>query len=177
MKTKILTLATVIFIVVINFNSCKKSENDPFLSLRSRDSRLTGTWKLTEQNYEITEKHYVGGSTSISEYSANVYDGVMTVNGTYSYSFSYEIEFIKDGSYNMSETDDGYRSQQSGAWWWLDSKKSKTGIAIDNSFFTIDKLSNKELTLKQVTYSKVYNSADEYVITDYSLQMTFEKKK
>ena len=28
--------------------SCKKGENDPFISLKSRDARITAKWKLTK---------------------------------------------------------------------------------------------------------------------------------
>lgn len=36
-----------ILVVASSITACKKGEDDPFLSLRSRDARLMGEWKLT----------------------------------------------------------------------------------------------------------------------------------
>jgi hypothetical protein len=36
-----------ILVVASSITACKKGEDDPFLSLRSRDARLIGEWKLT----------------------------------------------------------------------------------------------------------------------------------
>ena len=44
-------LATLLLSVLI-FTECRKGEEDPFISLRSRNNRLTGKWKLVEEKYE-----------------------------------------------------------------------------------------------------------------------------
>ncbi|HBS85416.1 MAG: hypothetical protein A2W91_16540 [Bacteroidetes bacterium GWF2_38_335] len=43
---KILTYILVAMIIAPVLNSCKKGEDDPFLSLKSRDGRLEGEWVL-----------------------------------------------------------------------------------------------------------------------------------
>jgi len=48
-KTKrLLIIALGVVMISPLFQSCKKGEEDPFLSLRSRDKRITGTWKLNK---------------------------------------------------------------------------------------------------------------------------------
>ncbi len=48
-------LATLLLSVFI-FSECRKGEEDPFISLRSRNNRLTGKWKLVEEKYEYEYK-------------------------------------------------------------------------------------------------------------------------
>ena len=45
---KLLIIALGVVIISPLFQSCKKGEEDPFISLRSRDKRITGTWKLNK---------------------------------------------------------------------------------------------------------------------------------
>ncbi len=51
-KTTILVL--MVATIATTFNSCKKGEDDPFLSLRSRDGRLMREWVLDK--YDNTQK-------------------------------------------------------------------------------------------------------------------------
>ncbi len=44
---KITQSVLAILVVASSITACKKGEDDPFLSLRSRDARLIGEWKLT----------------------------------------------------------------------------------------------------------------------------------
>ena len=50
---KILIYSLTLGLILPMFNGCKKGSEDPGLSLRSRDNRITGTWELVE----ITETH------------------------------------------------------------------------------------------------------------------------
>lgn len=51
MKTlKFLAIAILLF-PLFTLNSCKVGENDPFLSLRSRNNRISATWKLESGAY------------------------------------------------------------------------------------------------------------------------------
>lgn len=51
---KILASLIAIMFSVMLFDGCKKGEEDPFLSLRSRDSRIEGTWKLVSVEKSVT---------------------------------------------------------------------------------------------------------------------------
>ena len=47
---KILT----IMLIVTAFVGCKKGEEDPIISLRSRDARITGTWELKKMEVKCS---------------------------------------------------------------------------------------------------------------------------
>ena len=48
-------LATLLLSVLF-FTECRKGEEDPFISLRSRNNRISGKWKLVEEKYEYEYK-------------------------------------------------------------------------------------------------------------------------
>jgi hypothetical protein len=45
---KVFLVMLAALIVIPAFQSCKKGENDPAISFRSRDARLIGNWKLVK---------------------------------------------------------------------------------------------------------------------------------
>jgi len=45
-SNKVLVIVLSILLSVPSFNSCKRGDNDPFLSLKSRDSRISAVWEL-----------------------------------------------------------------------------------------------------------------------------------
>ena len=181
MKQKLLSISTVIAFTAISL-SCKKGENDPFLSLKSRDSRITGIWELTNLDYTETDTYSYDGTT-VTTTSTETYDGsllTMVSDGdvdTYSYTYTLTIE--KDGTYNVYIILDGYRNEKTGNWWWLDDKKRKTRIAFDDDLgsFEIDRLTNKELILKDDYYSSEIDSDGDLDELTRSRTLTFEKTK
>lgn len=164
----------IISILVLSLTqSCKRGENDPFISLKSRDGRITGTWNLV--NLEISEVDN-GSTTTIT------YDGTtLTINedgNVDSYLYSHEMTIEKDGTYERELYNDGDTYKNTGHWWWLHDKQKKTRIAFDddgNSFY-IDQLKNKELILQ---YQYEFNStggSGSSLETRYYLA-TYEKAK
>lgn len=121
-KNNKLVLAACV-VVLLNLSSCKKYEDGPSLSLKSKNSRLTGEWEVDE----------------IDNVSPSVgFGGTMI------------LEFEKDGdfSYTTSYSYDGasYSYSYEGEWEWEDGKKS-VEIDIDSedkTEFEILKLTNKE---------------------------------
>jgi hypothetical protein len=89
MKTlkRISFLAIAALFFAPTFQSCKKGEEDPGLSLRSRTARLAGEWTVTEMNQTATSENTnssSGGSlssgTSVEDYS---FDGTaLTIYST-----------------------------------------------------------------------------------------------
>lgn len=83
MKTTTKILATIVIstMVIPVFNSCKKGESDPFLSLRSRKARVVGEWTIDkwkeESNYSSSSSYSPSGDT----YSSSGNDK-MEINGT-----------------------------------------------------------------------------------------------
>ena len=117
---------------LIPLSSCKKGAHDPFLSLRSRTSRLSGDWKLTDQKYTITQ--IAGTTTTVKEYT---YDGTfVTVNTTITfsgappqrsnnkYSYTSAWTFNKDNSFTNTDVESGVTTVKEGNWAFLGKDKS-----------------------------------------------------
>ncbi len=170
-------------------SSCKKGENDPFLSLKSRKARITGEWKLTEGT--ITSSSNFGGSTFT--YTTTYTNTTSTSNGsTNAYSETLTIE--KDGTYEVAIIDDGYPTTISGNWFFvgkikdIDIKKKEAIMFVAQKFsepgyvetynglyggevMIMDQLKNKEVVFKGsfTSSSTGYNGSNAY-------DRTFEKQ-
>ena len=110
--------------------SCKKGENDPFLSLSSRKARLTGEWKLSSENSTRTNTNSTGTSTTVrtfdgttSSYSYTSASGITSTS-----TMNEDITFEKDGTFTFvrTETQDGETYTMTGTGNWAFIGKSKT---------------------------------------------------
>jgi len=142
-KVKIALLMLLAAILVLP--ACKKGENDPFLSLKSRKARLVGEWELKEGTQTQTS-----GSTTVT----------YTYNGsTCSYSFSGQsasvaytekITIDKDGTYEKVVNMDGDISTEKGAWYFggknkeLELKGGESVVCICTSYTTANGTSTYE---------------------------------
>ena len=182
MKKTILNLGLLLLMGVTTLQSCKKGANDPFLSLKSRDSRITGTWVLKSMDYSQTQSA-TSNSVTVTDVTTQSYDGSLLTevqNGnTYAASYTSEMVINKDGTYTTMSTLDGDKSEDDGYWWWLNDKKNKTRIAFDDdaTSYMIEQLKNKSLVLKYDYHSKNTNSNGDASETTTSSIMTFEKSK
>jgi hypothetical protein len=151
----------ITFIVMISNTSCRKGEDDPLISLKSRNARLMQEWNLA----------YIEGTRISSydtiryEYDGNTFlrirndDTLTTING------NLIIEFKENGVSNVKETiiNDGetHTNEGIGTWSWLDSDKDKNFLFIWNETFLdsyflhdytikyyVSRLASKELVLK-----------------------------
>jgi hypothetical protein len=113
---KLLLLAAGAFLLTANLSSCKKGENDPFLSLKSRKSRLSGEWEVTKQ--DVVKSHVNSTSiflsnTTTGSYSNGVLTTLQTNTGTNIITTSTQAikstyKFEKDGTFTLTEiTDEG----------------------------------------------------------------------
>ena len=171
-------------------SSCKKGENDPFLSLKSRTSRITGEWKLTEGTYTSTSTF----SGSTFNYTSIYTETTCTSNGnTTPYSETLTIE--KDGTYVVDFIDDGDYYSVSGNWFFagkikdLDLKNKEAIVLAPQQYsepgyvetynglyggevLIIDQLKNKEIIFKGE-----YSYNDNSGFSDRSTyDRTFEKQ-
>jgi hypothetical protein len=175
MKKQNFKFATLAILSLAFLAACKKGENDPFMSLRTRNARITGTWKLTKQ--ETTETNAFSG---MSEVYSSSFDGTNLTTtepgGSTTISYSHSIEINKDGTYNMTRVEGGTSYQSNGNWWWLNSKKKKVRIAFDDDWgsFYIDRLKNKELVL---TVDESYSTSDSGGNSSYTNTGKFEFEK
>jgi hypothetical protein len=143
--------------------SCKKGENDPFLSLKSRDARITGVWNLTELT-QINSNTFSGTTVS---------DTYTIMNGVDSDGDSYSIkwEILKDGTYISTTILNGEESTSTGYWGWVNSKKDKIAIEIGGDSYRIDRLSNKDLHIYEE-----YSSTSPSSSSNNTFNMKFEKE-
>lgn len=138
-KFKLLFVVAVIASLV--FSSCKKYEEGPSLTLRSRTSRLTGEWKITKE----------AENGSAQTFDANA-----------------RIKIEKGGAYTFSST---YLSQpvsMTGTWEFTsDDEKIKftytSGGYTSSDEWTIMRLSNSELFLEQQDGNDLYRTEYEKV--------------
>jgi hypothetical protein len=136
MKTSVKFLLAVCAITTML--SCKKGEDDPLFSLRSRKARVTGDWKMTS-----------GSSTSASDPSkVTTYNGTTATEGKDTYPFTFKISFKKDGSFSYEVLTDNYHMSCKGTWDFT------TGIGEyknkEQLFLTITSRSD---TYESITYS------------------------
>ena len=106
MKTSVKIAVAALVIASFGFAGCKKGEGDPFLSLKTRKSRVAGEWKVTKG--EGTHS-YVFGSQTITETMS--YDGTTETtvsnpgNFTSTDKHTTTYSFEKDGTFTITETD------------------------------------------------------------------------
>jgi hypothetical protein len=86
--------------ITSTFNSCKKGEDDKFLSLRSRDARLMREWVLDklESNSSNVSSRIIGGSSS-----TKTVDVTINISGTTSTTTRKQTDVASPGS-TTSET-------------------------------------------------------------------------
>lgn len=165
MKRVFLIISALILLLSV-FNSCKKGEDDPFLSLRTRTQRLTGTWTLKSADYTKTEKmgswytakyHYIyDGSKYNKEISYND-----TLNNVETYNYSEEIEFKKNGTYSKNYSNNGDNFTEEGMWTWIMKNKESELKDKEAILITI----TKEIdTSGTETYSGVSNYPDDMMV-------------
>jgi len=160
MKNTVVLLLSAL-VIAGSFSGCKKGENDPLLSLRSRKSRLEGNWVIVKE--EVSETNINGSTTEAIQ---SVYDGEMkvttttttvgtiatTVIDTVKYTFNFDIK--KDGNYKITAANENKIDIVTTEGTWLFLGKSK-----------LNDLKNKEAILlttsKQVVSSNpVANSVN-----------------
>ena len=183
---KVKKIAVLLMLVVLAstmLNSCKKGADDPFISFRSRDGRITAIWKLTQIDGTVV---YYFGSSSVS--TTIKYDGTTllqtsTPGGATSASGSYEMTIAKEGKISFSETyttTGGTADVESGEghWHWINSDKNKNYIQLDGGsnlfqagIYYVDKLGGSELILK--SNSKDVNNGH---TNSTDITYTFEKQ-
>ena len=172
MKKQILKLSMAIAVIALVFSSCKKGENDPFISLKSRTARLANTWELTSEDYTTTGSD--GDSyTSTTKYAyANGIETrtttftIMGGNSTTSSStstFTKKYTFDKKGTYTL-EVNDGEIETFEGNWVWLNKNKN-VGLAGKEALMMS--------TTKDVDGSDTYNYSGKS--NDFNKQWVLDK--
>jgi len=155
------------------FQSCKKGDNDPSISLKSRDARITAKWKLTKiEGTDITLSSGITQTTAVS-FDGSVRTVVTTITGfpivipptTSKDTVAFDMTIEKKSKMSWTETfttaSPATVDAQSGTgtWQWVDSDKDKSFVTIcgpnnggsadliKGGVYKIDRLASKELVL------------------------------
>ena len=133
---KMLKIKYTFFIlaVIVGLQSCTKFDDGPLISLRTKEQRLANDWKI--------------------EYSINLKTGVK-------HSADYEswiLSFDKGGSYTNTIYYGSVESTSNGSWEINGSQlkiKKSNNSETANEFYTITRLTKKELWLKDL-YEEIH---------------------
>lgn len=122
MKQAFKTSVIIVLILSMSISSCRKGDEDPFFSFRSRTTRLTGNWELTNAKIRIeridngiTTTTYSLSGTKMSVIIANVFTG----NRFGSYEYTERVSFDKDGTYSYNNKTDNKTFSANGNWMWV----------------------------------------------------------
>jgi hypothetical protein len=198
-KVTFICIILGVIMVLPFFSGCKKGEQDPFLSLRSRDGRLIKEWKLTKmEGTRLYHQLVPKDSTNTTNYS---FDGTtrtktVTSSGTSNATVTtmtgaYDMTINEDGSIAINEvmTTSGTSSvtttlTSQGTWVWVtgNKKKDHLQLSLGGSFTLfngglvyVSRLSSNEMVLKTSTSSSYATSLYSYS-TEFDYTYTFEKK-
>ena len=106
MKIRFITLVSFLTVVSLIFNSCRKGEDDPWISLRSRNNRVIGKWKLEEYTYK---KEY----TSKYSYNNNVNDNKTSVTRDTLITNTFQSEILTENTVNSYSNKWNYKEYDS----------------------------------------------------------------
>lgn len=171
---KIIKLSVLFFTSALVLASCSKYDDNPAVSLKSKNGRITGEWTLTKADYTETRTSY--GTTNTETMTYNGVIMTETSGGyTYTYSYSEKMKINKDGTVEMTTVDDGDTDIETNMWSWLDGTSNKELIMINGNTWSIKKLTNKELILElSYSYSNTYDGKTSS--RSLTATSTYEKK-
>lgn len=157
----------LLFVVLIGtLTECRKGEDDPLISLRSRKARVVGEWTLTSGTEKTT---FVSGNPSTTnntdyQYTQDTYvrnSSTVSQSGSTSSSssgfFYYKITFRSNGEYSLIKQRGSSITNESGDWNFtkgVGEYKRKEQIALvpktNSSSITNSREVTRTLTLKEL---------------------------
>ena len=198
MKKKLIIANSLLLLLALTFIvGCKKGEDDPFFSLRSRKARMAGNFEIT--GYEIVQSD-TSGSYKASLVGEELRFELIDSDGkieTGTTPFEARYTFDKKGGYTQSVVTQGDTVEIAGNWYFLKGNeeanlKNKEAIVLNETSYSskngdtlfsttsiggkqgyplsILQLKEKEIILYQ-NYSEVYNQVK------YEIKITLGKIK
>jgi len=116
-KTKLVLFSLLVLFVA----SCRKGDDDPAFSFRTRKNRVVGDWKM-RSGKSTYEEFNSSGSIPYSEtyvYTETKYDYTETtgiISQQYSGGHTYYLKFNRNGTILFTEIFDGQASTYKGKW-------------------------------------------------------------
>lgn len=188
-----LSFGLLVTIGLTTMTACKKGENDPFISLKTRKGRITGEWKLVEGT--VIETETIDGETGVYQTTYTSSTRVDDDGSTDDYTENLIIN--RDGTYEEIIVQNGSTVKVKGNWYFsgknedIDLKKKEAvvfsetehvflngtttyeGLHADR-IILIDQLKNKKITFKGEIASDLTGPNPESYT--YSYDRTFEKQ-
>jgi len=118
-------------------SGCARGEDDPWLTLHSRDARLSQTWSLSSLSGSVVQT--TNGSTTNIEYYFDGTNLYITTNGvTESFAYVYDMQIKDNGDVFSQEFMNDItlgtvvsQSSQTSYWYWGNDDKNKTSVNLD----------------------------------------------
>lgn len=174
----------IIAMVAVTFTSCKKGENDPFVSLKSRTGRISRDWTLSSASFTITTSGSYSGVTYKSVETYTFSGTTMTVSTTTTiagststdtdvYTYSDKITFDKKGTFTQTIVKDTVSTTNAGVWAFvLGNKdlelKKKEAIILTNTSGTGYSIVGAPMSPDQMLVLDKLSSKEMIVIFDYT---------
>lgn len=140
-----LSLALAGLVAAVIYSGCKKGEDDPFLSLRSRKARVAGDWKVSKIEGKTSDTFSGSATNCTRNFDGSTYTETcgsgnpLVATGTWKFTFEKDGTFTED--LDFSETGDRTVEHYEGTWTFLSGigdKKSKEQIAFTYTELSID---------------------------------------
>ena len=197
-----LSKITIALALIGTFYSCKKGKDDPALTLRGRDARITGTWKLKSMEASKTlsgdiyttnninsDKYtgtYTGNTGSISQYywtSRSFDNDVITLTNEWTSTGKNESKIYNSGI--NSWEDDLWESSQNQKETLSENYSLEISIYKDNTYKVVETnsglsysasytYSDQDTTFTTDSSRNVINGWESYPSTNYSNSNTYE---
>jgi len=166
-----------------------RGENDPFLSLHSRDARLAQKWKMV--SLQGTSVNTIDGQSTTTRYEFDGSNIFVTTDGTTeSYGYDYRLDIRDNGDIVSTETftnasnpnETIQTSTKNSFWFWSNDYQNKTtvnlditGILSDYPSYDIPRLAWSDMTLV-VSFSDNYQTIIDTTVVSSSNTVDFEIK-
>ena len=150
----------IVVIIVITLISCRKGEEDPFFSFRSRKARITGYWRLTSGTTNIS----YNDTTQVLTYNGASIDYVVSAknegtlySGNISYSELWKIN--KNNTFEMYKNYPDYDISMSGDWVFYPKDKCKD---LKNKEAILFSVKSKKYIYPNIMYNQTYTYTGDY---------------
>lgn len=137
------TLLLLVLASFLIFPSCKKGENDPFLSLRSRKNRLSGEWVL-KSGSETYQFNSINIQVEYEEHSKLI--------NTNEYPYFEKIIFEKNGEYEWTCEDNNAEYIEKGSWEFGRRNKNKDYKSKETVVLYISEITTKGGSSSETEY-------------------------
>lgn len=169
---KLLSITSIIILLsgTFFFSGCAKGEDDPWLTLHSRDARMTQSWKLV--SFNGTRVVTTDTSETNIEYTfdgTNLYTTINGVTSSVNYVFTMEIKdggevFSSEVQSDVNTLTPIIQSTKTSFWYWGDDEKTKTAVYLDLTglfsdvlVYDIPRLAWNDMTIS-IAYSDNYTT-------------------